>query len=156
MRNFRSLYIALIFAGFIALLMTACNNKDTYLEKRSGPWKITKVEISFYHNFSTSPDSVATFDSDTLGYFNFYHGTPASVYTLINYPSHFLIKDYDATYEVHEYDHEILVISNLVGSNWVDTHFTVTDSNKKKQSWLAVSDDLNGNLIYERIYVEKQ
>jgi len=148
--------MVLMLAASVVLIMSSCKNNDTYLEMRAGPWKVTKAEIRFYHNFSSSPDSVATFGSDTLGYFNFYFGNPASVYTLINYPSRFLIKDYDATYEVHDYNREILMISNLVGSNWVDTHFTVTGYNKKKQSWLAISDDYNGNVISENIWVEKQ
>jgi hypothetical protein len=155
MKNkFIKTFTAIIICSVFFLLFSC--GKDQYLEKRSGPWKITNVEIAFYKNYSSTPDSVVTYSSDTTGYFNFYNGTPANVYVVIRYPSRFLIKDYEATYEVHEQNRSILVISNLVGSNWVDRKFTVTDYNKRKQEWTIMSDDFAGNVVRETISVEKQ
>ena len=143
-----------IFIGS-TLLFFSCG-KDYYIEKRSGPWKVTDVEIAYYHNHSNSPDSTKNYSSDTLGYFNFYHGTPSYVYVLINYPSAFLIKDYSARYEVHEENHDILVISKLVGTKWVDRRIAVSNPNSSKQEWTIISDDFSGNAVRETINVEKE
>jgi len=152
--GFIKTFIAIVIASSLFLIFSC--GKDQYLEKRSGPWKITNVEIAFYKNFSSSPDSIVTYSSDTIGYFNFYHGSPSNVYVVIRYPSRFLIKDYEATYEVHEQNRSILVISNLVGSNWVERRFAVTDYNKRKQEWTIMSDDFAGNVVRETISVEKE
>lgn len=141
--------------GLTILMLSSCG-KEQYLEKRAGPWKVTKVEMAFYKNHSSEVDSLVTFESDTLGYFNFYHGSPSSVYILINYPSAFLAKDYNGRYEVHEENQEILAISNLVGSNWVERRFAVDHPKRNKQQWTIVSDNFAGNALRETIFVEKQ
>lgn len=140
--------------AILSLLFYSCG-KEQYLEKRSGPWKITEVEIAYYSNHSNTADSVINFSADTLGYFNFYHGTPSRVYTVINYPSRFLQKDYSSHYEVHEENHDILVISNLIGSKWVEHRFSVDHPNRTKQKWTIVNDDFAGNAVRETISVHK-
>ena len=157
-KNMKNTLYQIVLLSTLVFMMWFLNScgKDAYLEKRSGPWKVTKAEIAYYNSYKSEPDSVKTFESDTLGYFNFYHGTPSNVYVLINYPSAFLIKDYDATYEVHEENYDILVISNLVGANWVERRFAVDHPKRKKQQWTIVSDNHAGNAVRETIFVEKE
>ncbi len=153
----KNIFHPILFIATIGTLMifSSCG-KENYYEKRSGPWKVEEVEIAYYKSHLNTPDSVVHFKSDTLGYFNFYHGTPSSVYVLINYPSVFLNKDYDAKYEVHEQNFDILVISNLVGSTWVDKRFAIDHPKRKTQEWTIVSDDFNGNAVRETITVHKE
>ncbi|MDD3876167.1 MAG: hypothetical protein PHT69_06070 [Bacteroidales bacterium] len=146
---------AALTAIFVSLFLMMSCGEDYYLEKRSGPWKITDVEIAYYKNYDATSDSTITYSSDTLGYFNFYHGTPSKAYVLINYSSAFLTKDYGATYEVHDDNKEMLIIS-ILESTWVDYIFTVKDYNKKKQEWTIVKDLFNGNSVRETISVIKQ
>jgi hypothetical protein len=148
--------IALFTILSVSMLCFFSCGKEQYLEKRSGPWKITNVDIAYYKNYSNTPDSLVNFSSDTLGYFNFYHGSPSSVYVLINYPSVFLIKDYSARYEVHEENHDILVIKNLVGPKWVERRFTVSSPNSSAQEWTIINDNLSGYAVRETITVEKE
>ena len=149
MRTKQNYFGPLLLSFLVVLILTSCGSKDSdkYLEKRAGPWKVTKVEQDWYSANSTSPDSVKTYESDTLGYFNFYHSDPKYVYIVINYPSLYLIPDWDAYYELHPNNREILIISNWHGANLYDYVFTVTDPNKNKQKWSITSSDGGTGLV---------
>ena len=150
-------YPALIFSLFVIVLFLSSCGKDNYIEKRSGPWKITKVEQAWYYTGeATSPDSLVTYENDTLGYFNFYHTDFGLLYILIKYPSAMLWKDYDARYEVHPNNHEMLLIQNWQGVNQVDVLFAVNDPNKNKQQLTAIKGWGTGGIFRESIFVEKQ
>lgn len=152
-----TLYQILLFIALVCMMwfLNSCG-KESYLEKRAGPWKVNKAEIAYYNSYKSEPDSVKNFESDTLGYFNFYHGSPSNVYVLINYPSAFLVRDFNATYEVHEENYDILVISNLVGASWIERRFAVDHPKRKKQQWTIVSDNHAGSAVRETIFVEKE
>lgn len=147
--NYHS-YILLFSIGLM-LLLSACG-KEYYLEKRMGPWEITKVEIANYSNFSSTPISSTIYSSDTLGSFLFYHGSPKRVSIYIHYPSAFLVQDYTNFYEVQEENSEILVIIN----NSVEKHFTVKNPNSSKQELTIVKENIDGSAIRETITLEKQ
>jgi len=144
----------IILSLLIVVRLSSCG-KDYYLEKRTGPYKITNVEIAYYNNHLVIADSSKVYEDDNLGYFNFYHGNPSKIYVVINYPSSILYTDYvNSTYEVHEENYELLTIYNGSSSN--ARKFTVSGYNRKKQEWTIIKNDYNGKLVRETITVEKQ
>lgn len=136
-----------------SILLWSCG-KDYANEKLAGPYKITKAEIAYYNNFSSTPDSVKTFENDTLGYFNLYNGTPAKIYIVVRYASTIFVTDYTATYYMHEKNNEILVVESskaLISY----AKFTIDKPFKRKQQWSIIRTDYSGTEIMETIYVER-
>jgi len=129
--------------------------REEYAEKRSGPWKVTKVEQAFYATSDTTEaDSIVVYESDTLGSFNFYNTHPyGNVYILINYPSCFLGRDFDAEYEVHPNNREILTFfAGYTNDSYIN--FSVKGENNKKQVWTTIGEYKDG-LVRESIWVKK-
>ena len=142
--------------ALITLIMASCG-KENYLEFRSGPWSVEKVEQAWYSTTdTTAADSVRTFESDTLGYFNFYHSyLYGSLYIVINYPSLFLSPDFEANYEVHPNNKEILTIWQANGSSEAYISFTVQGANFRRQKWTAIRQSGDG-VVRETIWVRKR
>lgn len=130
--------------------------EDQYDEMRSGPWKVTKVEQAFYTGDNNEPDSIRVYESDTLGYFNFYNSHPyGNVYMFINYPSFFVGNSIETEYEVHPNNPEILtfIYYSINTSNYLN--FTVTGANRKRQVWTTIN-RFNDMIVRETIWVKKQ
>jgi len=119
---------------------------------------VTKVERGFYDsNSSAQPDSLVIYESDTLGYYNFYNSNPGIVYFFTNYSSQYSNSGYSMEYEVHPNNNEILnfIFYSSSDQAYHCITYTVTDPGKKKQQWTTISNYKSG-FASETIWVEKQ
>lgn len=135
--------------------MITCKEEMQY-ERYSGAWIVQKVEQAWYPDTDSNvPDSVKTFDSDTLGYFNFYHTSLyGTAYILLNFPSLFLVNDFDTDYEIHPSNDEILTFMQIIGINEVYTTYSIKGGKSNRQQWTTFKGYKNG-FVRETIWVKK-
>lgn len=138
------------------LFCNSCKDEDFINEQRAGYYKITKVEYLYFSDSLPTPDSVKTYENDTLGFFNFYNSSPQILYSYIQFPSKNIYSTYENRWKVHEDDPHILVISQLFNNTWRNYKYYVDNPTKKKQTWTIAEDFYNGTVIIEKISVTKQ